>query len=84
MKYKDLTTVECIDRDEMSKVLGGLSFGEFLSSRVPGIGRGNLVKEFFGISVGQAIQFLSDVTGYPGTNAGKSLNGVDMPAGLIN
>jgi hypothetical protein len=87
MKYADLTAVEHIGRDEMSKVVGGISFGEFNSSRIlaEGEGRANLqfikdTEERVGVTNhGQLIQFGSDLTGYPGNVFVMVRFGTDVP-----
>jgi len=82
MKYTDLTAVENIDREEMSKTTGGTTLGDILPNLVPGLGGGNWAKDIFGTTLGKVIQAASNSTGVPGENAGKSIAGVDLPPGL--
>ena len=95
MKYTDLTATEDIDRDEMSRIVGGgdNSFGQFNSARIllNGEGRAHLpgvlaLEEQNGVtSLGQVIQVLQEPWGggaYPGTNTGKFHYGLDVPPGL--
>ena len=83
MKYTDLTAVEDIDRDEMTKVVGGESWGEFNRGSIQdaGTGRAHLpavlaYEEANDVrNIGQVIQDLRTVPnggGLPGNNATKS------------
>ena len=89
MKYTDLVALEDMDRDAMSKVVGGLKWGQFLSDRLHFFdeGRANLPaiktsEETLGIpNLGQLIQYSSDLSGYPGNNTAK-IGRTDLPPGL--
>jgi len=94
MKYRDLAVVENMRREEMTTVAGGVSFGEFQSARVPGIGFANLpivkTNEDLNLvtNLGQLLQKRTLQYGLPGINGGiaylNTLPGVDikLPRGL--
>jgi len=97
MKYRDLTAVDVIDRDAMTKIVGGISWGEFNSNGIQGVGRAHLpdVKIYennFDIkNLGLVIQSVGDSPigdGLPGNNAIKAAvnvlfdGQVQIPPGL--
>ena len=90
MKYADLTAVEDISCEAMTRIVGGTTFGEFNSSRILAEGerRANLSfikfrEAFFGVpNLGQLIQFGSSVSGFPGNNTVKHSFHTDLPPGL--
>ena len=93
MKYRDLIAVGELDREEMSKVVGGISWGQLIHGAVQGVGRAHEAgaiegEEFFQVkNLGQLTQAVAELTGYPGNNGPKKflsdlLGGVDVPPGL--
>ena len=95
MKYRDLMAVQGIDRDEMTAVVGGESYGEYVSGNVPGLGRPhtpNAQAAFLATgtdTIGELIQYRSEQYGYPGNNAIKRrlhdapyFLDIDLPPGL--
>src|SRR4029453_13446305 len=96
MKFTDLTAVEDMDGDEMTKVVGGISFGEWQSARVLAAGEGvaNLPQvkaneALLGLrNFGKLVQYLSeklDLSGGKGVRArANSVGGfdIDIPPGL--
>ena len=88
MKYRDLSTTEELNCEDMRKIVGGLTTGEFVSADVPGIGAANTPLILAGeqatgtTSLGGLIHFVSNDLGLAGANALKSVVGINLPRGL--
>ena len=95
MKYRDLLAAEVMDRDQLTKVVGGESWGQHLSGLIGFFGEGfanlphikALEAESGLTNLGQFIQDRSGKFGYPGLNGIKALDvsiGIDikLPPGL--
>jgi len=99
MKFADLAAVEDIDRDEMTRCVGGdTSFGEFNSARIvaAGVGRAQLpgvlaLEDHYDVDhLGQLIQAADDIGGgNPGNNGAKyffsqtTVPDMKLPPGLV-
>jgi hypothetical protein len=87
MKYRDLTAVWDIDRDKMTRIVGGITWGAHISAGIHFYGEGfaNLppnkaLEAQLGLTnLGELIQFGADFVGYPGINGGKAFNNIDVP-----
>lgn len=96
MKYRDLVAVADIACVEMSSVVGGISFGEFISGRIQSNNEGfahqpgvlNAQAATGTSNLGELIQYRSDQYGNPGINGivalQNDLNNADInvPPGL--
>jgi hypothetical protein len=97
MKYADLAAIEHVDRQAMTEVVGGGSWGDVVrgsTSFINAVGQGlphwPFIARQIGInnlrSLGDLIQLRSDQFGYPGINSPKSVIGtvtdVKFPSGL--
>ena len=91
MKYRDLPAVEDIARDEMTRVVGGLTWGEAVANRIAleGVGRAFWLGVIFGeqetgtTNVGQLIQARSEENALPGNNGVKIRVDANLPPGLV-
>src|SRR4030095_63373 len=91
MKYTDLTAVEDIDRDKMSRIVGGDSFGKISGAYLASVRIGRALLPFIKdeeaahlvTNLGQLIGVASDATGLQGNNGIKLVVGANLPPGLL-
>jgi len=92
MKFADLTAVEDVDRNEMARVVGGVTWGEAVANRIAleGVGRAFWQGGIFGEeetgtnNVGQLIQARSEENDLPGNNGVKIRVDANLPPGLLS
>jgi len=91
MKFTNLTAVEVIAREDMTRVVGGLKWGQAVAARIAleGVGRAFWLGVVFGeeetgtTNVGQLIQARSEENALPGNNGVKIRVDADLPPGLV-